>query len=226
MRTVSKHIYLTAGVITLVVFLLGVLLGIFIESKRVGYMEVMNRGQNINYESLQLQYLYLSTLENKTGCAAFSVTLNEYIKQLEKTRGRLETYLRESSMYDEEFKTLKREYTIAQLNYWILSRKSKDLCNSDFVTLLYFYSKDCKKCEDQGFILDHLKLTFGDKLLIFALDAEMLDEPTVTIVKKTYGVTTTPTVVIEDSKIEGFVDNDSLMSELCSKYREKPEKCG
>lgn len=210
----------------MVIFTLGLLLGVVIESKRLDYMSTDARIQDVNYESLQLQYVYLSTLTGNDSCNAFSATLNSYIHDLEVNRVRLQKYIEGSTAYSDEFDLLKREYTLSQINYWILSKRSRELCSTDLVTVLYFHSEECgDDCTNQGFILDYLKRVFGDKLLIFAFDTGFKEEPMIDILKQTYNVTETPTVVIEDVKLVGFQSKQDLMDDVCSLYRERPVEC-
>lgn len=228
MRQINKRIYLTAAIITLLIFVLGMLLGMVIEGKRISYIEATSREQKINFESLQLQYLYLSylsTSERTGSCPAFLTTLDRYIKDMEGIRDRLENYIKAGKIYSGEFKSLKREYIVSQLNYWILAKKTKELCETDFVTVLYFHSKDCVSCDDQGYILDYLKRMFDNKLLIFALDTDFDEEPIIPILRNTYNITTTPTIIIENEKFVGFTSKDELLKNICSVYKKKPEIC-
>ncbi|MFH0860956.1 MAG: conjugal transfer protein TraF [Candidatus Altiarchaeota archaeon] len=224
-RKISGRLYLVAFVITAAIFILGLLLGVIIESKRLQYVDQRAREERINYESVQLQYLYLSAIPEKTGCNAFTATLNNYIEKTEQTRARLETYARESEVHKPEFGLLKREYVISQINYWILAEKTKDLCSTDTTSILFFYSSDCPRCEDQGFVLDYIKKRFGRKVLIFALDAEFIDEQMIPILKQTYNVTSTPTVIVDDETFNDFTGKDALTSIICSNLDEEPEEC-
>lgn len=226
MRKVNTRLYVVAGVITVVVFVLGLLLGIVIENERVNVIKSREREHTINFDSLQLQYLYISSLLERNGsCPAISTSLNRYINATEKSRMELESYIDKNIMHGNEFELLKREYMIAQLNYWIMSKKTKAICGSDFVTVLYFHSKRCDRCDDQGFVLDYFKKMLGDRLLVFTIDAEFSVEPNIPLLVDTYNITQMPTLIIDEKKFEGFQSKDALMDELCSRYREKPERC-
>ncbi len=228
MRKPNTRFYVTAGIITLFIFSFGVLLGVVIEGERLSYLESKYNEEKLNYESLQTQYLYLSYLpssQRNESCSAFSTTLNTYLNKTEDTRIRLENYVEKGNIRAEDFKTLKREYVLSQINYWTLSSKTKELCGKDLVTLLYFHSKACgSACSNQGKILDYMKKIFGDKLLIFAFDSDF-EEPMISILKETNNVTETPTIVLEDKKYVGFTSKDVLLKEICSLYRNTPPEC-
>jgi len=146
MRPTNTKIFIGAFFLTVAIFVMGLLLGLVIEGKRATYAEESYKTQKENLDSLQLRFLYLSSLEGKESCPAFSAALSNYIKETENTRERLESYVVDGVAYNSEFALIKREYIISQLNYWILSKKTKKLCDTDFVTVLYFYSRKCPDC--------------------------------------------------------------------------------
>ena len=225
MRVTNRKIFVSALFLTVVIFVMGLLLGLVIEGKRVEYIEQADREQKVNLESLQLQLLYLSSIEGRESCPAFTTALSEHIKETENTRERLEKYLTEDMAHENGFSLLKREYVISQLNYWVLARRTQEICGSDFVSVLYFYSKKCPDCENQGFILDYLKKLFGDRLLIFALDQEFSAENMIQVIAASYNVTQAPTIVIEDKVYSGFQSKDELLEHVCIEYSEKPSDC-
>ncbi|MFH1788840.1 MAG: hypothetical protein ABH834_05630 [Candidatus Altiarchaeota archaeon] len=225
MRVTNRKIYVSALFLTIVIFVMGLLLGLVIEGKRVAYVENADRIQKLNFESLQLQFLYLASLEGRESCPAFSAALGSHIKETEKVRERLEGYIASGVAYNDEFEILKREYTISQLNYWILSKKTKRLCGTDFIPILYFYSDKCPECENQGFVLDYVKKRFGDRVLIFALDRTFREEPIIPVIVTTYNVSSSPTIVVEDDVFTGFQSKDALLEAVCGKFTEKPSDC-
>jgi hypothetical protein len=228
MRKINKRFYGLAGVITIIIFLFGLSLGILIESERVDYVEGNRNHEKVEYESLQVQYLYLSYLSTsgrEESCGAFTATLNQYIKRTDDTRLKLEDYIAKGNVYTEEFRFLKREYVQSQMNYWILARKTKELCKTDYVTVLYFHSTDCPDCKSQGYVLDYMKKLFDDRLLVFAFDSNFTEEPMIDLLKNTYHVEKTPTVIIEEDSYAGFVSKDALMKSVCAKYDKKPKDC-
>ena len=228
MRKINKRFYGLAGVITIIIFLFGLSLGILIESERVNYVEGNRDYEKVEYESLQVQYLYLSYLSTsgrQESCGAFTATLNQYIKRTDDTRIKLEDYIAKGNVYTEEFRLLKREYIQSQMNYWILAKKTKELCKTDYVTVLYFHSTDCPDCANQGYVLDYMKKLFDDRLLVFAFDTNFTEEPMIDLLKSTYHIEKTPTVIIENDTYEGFVSKDTIMRSVCAKYETKPKNC-
>ena len=225
MRELNGRLYLTAFVITVVVFILGLLAGLVIEGQRVEYMTAQGELQAVNFDSIQLQYLYLSGLQNNKSCTLLSNALNKYIHETDEIRTRLEQYTEKSNIKYEDFALLKRKYTLTQINYWYLARKTKELCSEDYLTVLYFYDKDSDESRNQGFILDYFKKKFKDRILIFAIDSKFAEEPMVQMLKESYQINQEPTIIVGDTKMEGFQSTDKLQETFCNLYASKPEEC-
>ena len=56
-RSISLERYIIAGVITFLIFTLGLSLGFVLDQKRVSWIEETSNEQELDYKSLQLQYL-------------------------------------------------------------------------------------------------------------------------------------------------------------------------
>lgn len=227
MRSLSKDKYVIAGIITLGVFLLGLFLGLAIEGKRVNYIESAGKRQNLDFSSLQLQYAFIDQLSQEKNCLAVQKTFEQNINNLESTRIRLENFDRDATLNRNELDMLKNEYILAQIRYWLLAERTRKLCGSDIVSILYFFSDEdeCQDCEKQAFVLTYLKKKFKDRLLIFSFDSKFDNEPMVPLLKNTYNVTAYPTIVIGSRPLAGFQDKDVILNEICDNYREKTEEC-
>ena len=227
MRTLSKEKYIVAGAITFGIFLLGLFLGLAIEGKRVNYIESVGRKQNLDFSSLQIQYAFIDQLSQEKNCLAVQKTFEQNINNLESTRIRLENFDRDATLNKNEFDLLKNEYILAQIRYWLLAERTRELCGSDIVNILYFFSdeKECPDCEKQAFVLTYLKKKFKDKLLIFSFDSKFESEPMIGLLKITYNVSKYPTLVVGGKPSSGFKDKDSILEEICPYYKEKTEDC-
>ncbi len=217
-----------ALILAVLVFLTGISLGSFINQERAENLQKDTEISKLDFDSLQVQYLFLnSIIEKEKNCIAAATALDENIKSLEILGSKLTTYMSEQLITQEEdFETLKREYTLAEFRYWLFAKKFKESCNADNVLILYFYSnKDCEYCSTQGVILSYLKGYFKDKLLNFALDIDFNKEPMIRIVKNTYNVTKTPTLVINEKKYEGFYSKEELLHIICGLYKTEIPEC-
>lgn len=220
---VRRHI--TTLILTACIFIIGLLLGLLITSARISYIQNIGKEQRLEYDSLQLQYLYISELLQEQNCPALLKALEENINALEKTRVKLEEFIG-AGRQNEDYLILKREYSLAELRYWLLAKQTKEICKKESVSVLYFYSNDeeCPDCETQGLILTALKDELKDKLLIFSLDANF-EEPLIAILKESYNITELPAIIIENKKLDGFIKKDELKKEICSYFKTKIKEC-
>ena len=222
-----KGKYWLAAFITALIFILGMLLGLVVESKRVDFVQQQARTQKLDFVSLQLQYQLISELSQQGNCPAVSSTFDDFLLELSRTEERLIDYEKDSKINKDEFSSLKKEYVQAQVNYWLLAKKTKQICNNDFVTLLYFYSpsEQCRDCDNQGLVLTYLKDLLKDRLLIFSFDSSFKEEPIIGLLVKSYNVTKYPSVVVGDSLMSGFYGSTALLEKICPLYKNKPEEC-
>src|SRR3989344_1811364 len=208
--TMLKRRYLIAMIITLAFFLVGIFIGSLLTDTRIKSVEESSSNQRMDFESLQTQYLFLSFLNQQGNCKAVEETLNKNILNLITTQERLENYEKQAKSNYNDFINLKRSYSLAEIKYWLLLKNTQNICDRDVVTVLYFYDSDanCPKCRTQGFILSYLKKIFNERLLIFSFDGEFKDEPIIEIIKKSYNITTYPSIVINDDSFSGLQTND------------------
>jgi|TARA_B100001964_G_scaffold245281_1_gene331241 hypothetical protein len=226
-RHISKEKYIIVAIITGGIFLLGVLFGLVIEGKRLSYVSEISKGQNLDFSSLQLQYAFIDQLSQENNCDAVSKTFEKNIESLENTRERLETFDEDAKINKGEFDMLKREYVLAQIKYWLLAKKTKELCHEDIVTILYFFSddKECPDCNNQAFVLTYLKKRFKEKLLIFSFDSKLNEEPMISTLQSTYDISNYPSIVIESEKYEGLTKKEDILKIICPHYLTKIDEC-
>jgi len=223
-RKISVRRILIAFLLTSGVFLIGLLVGSTLTSERSQYLESIASQQRLDYNSLQLQELYLNTQSNNASCLTIRRILQDSLNLVADAQLKVDRYILESS--EKNYMEIKRDYTLAQIRYWLLDQKIKESCKSEEVSILYFYSNEgCNECGPQGTILSYLKQKLGDKLLVFSLDADFTEEPMVGIMKQTYNITSIPSIVIENQVFNKLVTRDQLLNMICSHYSEKPEIC-
>lgn len=227
-RSISKGKYLIAFVLTVLVFSLGLALGTILGYERLSWVEEQNKVQEVDYQSLQFQYLYLSTLESQNeSCTALQSALEDSISELGESMDKVVSYKEDSSVNEEDFNLLLRKYTIDNLRYWLFAKRVRSVCHNDFVSVLYFYSsKDCPDCPNQGTVLTYFKRIYGDKLLVFPIDIDLqTDERMVKTLMKQFNITTLPSIVVEEDKFEGVIPAEELGPIICSHFAIVQTEC-
>ncbi|MBI2580900.1 hypothetical protein HYV85_03765 [Candidatus Woesearchaeota archaeon] len=227
-RQIYLKTYVVVGFISLLVFSLGFLLSVLIDDQRLVKVEKATKVQELNYKSLQFQQLYLNTLTNNTdSCPVFGLSLQSSIKSLTDSLERMEGYKVSANFNQGEFNELARAYVLDNLRYWLFAKRTKELCDLDFVSVLYFYSDEkCSICPDQGVILSYYKKLLGDRLLVFPINTDLeANEASIEMLKRRYNVTTYPTIIVGEGKYEGVVSKSSLMPIVCGSFKAPVEEC-
>lgn len=226
-RIMKKDRYILVGVITALIFLLGITFGMILDNYRLQWSEKTNQEQQINYDGLQLQYLYLSALENSSeACPILRAALETSIAELSFSLSQVEKYEQDTTLNNQQYNLIMRKYLQDNLRYWIFSQRVKKMCNDDVINILYFFSKDhCEICPNQGTILTYFKKKLEDKLLVFPINSDLeKDEEFIKILKIRYNITSYPTIIVNDDKYEGVVGKDELSRIICEESADK-EKC-
>ncbi|MFH1229153.1 MAG: hypothetical protein V1678_01875 [Candidatus Aenigmatarchaeota archaeon] len=227
-RNISKKNLAIAGILTLCIFLLGIMLGVNLSAKRLAYGEDQMKQQKLDLDSMQMQYNLVQEFKFENSCAALSTSIEDNVKKLSEIGEKIEQYSSNMNFDEASYANLKREYTIAQLRLWLFARKAKEQCSKDLVTAIYFYSneKECTQCSAQSKILTHMKGQLKDKLLIFSIDATFKGEPLIDLLRGAYNISSYPSLLVNDKFFQGMVTEAFLKKDLCSVYKEPNPVCG
>ncbi|MEK6886487.1 MAG: hypothetical protein AABW88_01515 [Nanoarchaeota archaeon] len=222
-RNFDKNKYVVVGIITFLIFSLGLSLGIIVSNARISATEEMSKLQELDFKELQFQYLFMSTLEKtNANCNVLRIALDKSVSDLSKSLKQFSSYKEKSTSGDSaEVQMVTRNYLLDNLNYWMFAKESKKTCKMDIVNILYFHSENnCPRCSDQGVILTYYKQLLEDKLLIFPINVDLEEtDQIIKILRSRYNVTEYPSIVIEDQTYKGVIQKDELESLICSNYR-------
>ncbi|MFH0832379.1 MAG: hypothetical protein V1900_01495 [Candidatus Aenigmatarchaeota archaeon] len=224
MRKLSKERYMVTGFITILLFSLGFFLGSFLNEKKIEDIEKIAKEQESDLNSLQFQFSYLQSLPANESCVVLSRILESNLKILGAVIQRIEAYEQSGDANNEDYIIVKRKYIVANLRYWLLADQSKKLCGTDVVNVLYFHSKNCDRCGDEGYILDQMKKMFGDRLLVFPIDATIA-EPMIDVLRAQYKIYSFPNLVIEGKTIDKFLTMEEMFREICPLYKNDYTEC-
>ncbi len=216
-RKVSKDKYIIAGIITFLIFALGLALGLVLEDQRYNIIDEINQEQDVKYLSLQLQFLYLNAFSNQDNCPAVATTLNEAVKDLSDSLSEVVSFEEEKEITATQKTNIMRRYILDNLRYWLLAQESQQKCELDIVPILYFYSTDCPSCPNQGTILTFFKKQFGEQVLVFPINLDLREEePMVEVVMNQFDITKQPSLIINGEKYEGVVGKEQMHEIICN----------
>jgi thiol-disulfide isomerase/thioredoxin len=226
-REIPTQRYIIAGVITALIFSLGLLLGFIIDIERLQFATQVATVQEINFKSLQLNSILLDEFQSKKElCTVLQVSLEQVLIDLGHSLDKIEEYKTDSSFNKEEYKLILRNYLLDNIRYWMFAIKGKESCNMDLVTVLYFYSEEsCPICPSQGTLLSYFKKKYGNDLLVFPINTDIkTEEKVIPILMGIFEVDKFPTIVINDRKFEGLVENEDLGKLICASFK-NASKC-
>jgi hypothetical protein len=224
-RRISASKYIIAFIFSTLIFVIGVLVGNALSKERIDYLKEIADKQQLDYKSLELQSLYISSFELKNeSCLAFRKILEKSLDDVAKAQGKAEMYMKQRN--DARYDDIKRDYSMAQIRYLLLDKKVRDICKFDTASLLYFYSdKECPDCSPQGTILTYLKEKMQDKLLIFSLDVDFKQEPLIELFKLKYNITAVPSIIVNEAVYQGLMKKEEVLQAICPLYGDKPDIC-
>lgn len=223
-RNFSKTRIFLAFIITFLIFTLGLTLGLLLDTQRIQWSERESKQQKADYESLQWQYLFLTSTEDKEEtCILLKAAFDKSVIDLGESLDRVQSYRKQSQINDEDYALIERAYIIDNLKYWLLARQYKQECGGEYAIVLYFFSeKNCPICPDQGVILTHYKKIYEEKLLVFPINTDLeTQESSVKILQSRYNVTELPSIIVGNRKYSGVVSMESLAEIICSNFNDK-----
>ncbi|MEM2479013.1 MAG: hypothetical protein QXJ92_02370 [Candidatus Pacearchaeota archaeon] len=190
------------------IFLLGILLGYYLNEKRIESTEGLGKEISISIDDIELiNGISNNPCINKDYLNALSEQLDKYAIKLSYLEERLG---KESAKIIE----LKKPYTILMLKHYLAIEEQKEKCNEDYVTILFFYSNkkdEIGLSENEAIILSYIKKKF-ENVMIYALDLN-LDLQIINQLKHRYNITKAPALVI-NGLVYGYLSKDELENEV------------
>ncbi len=195
--------YALAFLITAVIFVTAIALSNFFNNKKINNLREIQDKISIDIMSSETQYNLLaeSSCKDLSG-NVLSQELNALAQKL--------TFTEENLGQDSaDLLRLKTYYTLLQIKDYLLMKKISLKCNTKPVFILYFFSADCPKCEQQGYVLTYLREQYPN-LRIYSFDYN-LNNPALKTLISLYKVgDAMPAIVINDKVYNGFLDKDKL----------------
>ncbi len=210
---VRKRPYIIAGVVSLLIFLMGFLMGFSLLNVQLEELRMdMERGE-LELRNIQLEIAFLNTLKNETFCSY----MTDRLEVLDKSTAELGNKLvNPKGLTEKYFDMIKRRYTAFLIQGWLFSKELVERCNVSRIDVMYFYEKDSDVCLSQGYVLDYLvNLDNAENIHIFTIDKD-LDEPVVQMLVQNFDIIEAPTLIINDVNYVGFQIKETLTGIFCS----------
>lgn len=206
-RKVSVPLYVTAFALSLVIFVIGVFVGMAIDMSFTD--ELSHDVESIGTRLSSVELFLLLEDESVSFCPVYRSELESINVEVENIGHRLSYLEDEKNVYDDE---LKKDYFVLEAQSYLLSKRMKQTCGDESMLLLYFYSnKGCEECREQGIEILRFRdsSSENDTIKIYSFDGE-LGSPIVDAFKEQYSVEEYPTIIIDGEKLEGFSSAEEI----------------
>lgn len=222
-------IFVTAGILTIILFLCVYLLNLLMNMEREDVINTNMDEVLEDFEEVESSYYLMEYLtESNASCDAIVEQLNYLEQRLWKLDNKIKEYKDMVSEFggEEFYLKEKRRLNRRAIIHLSMLTKVRNLCNYNQTVILYFYG-NCKtdaNCGQQGFVLSYINEQIDPEIAIFSFDADR-DVEGVKTLMKAYNVTQYPCIVIEGHTHCGLKNRDELMSLLCN-YSPRLSICG
>ena len=209
-----KHILITSLLFTIFVFIGGVILGWSLNNFRENSFLDNLQNNELDTDSYLIEQDLLSGLPISERCELSGIRSSVLSGELRELGKLLTVYEEEDILDKSTYDYLKRKYFLLEIKTYNILRKLKGDCNLDYDLILFFYDLSDTDSKRQGYVLDALSENKTYDFRIFSLDRSFSEDPLLEVVKKYYNITTSPTLVINENKTDGFTPIDEIINKL------------
>ncbi|MBD3390254.1 hypothetical protein GF415_04880 [Candidatus Micrarchaeota archaeon] len=201
-RNISTGTYLLAFVFTVIVFSLGIYVGMVVDESAKA--EVEDELVTLEQDLYLSRILLLTEQEMGEFCPIYSEKLESVDSERELIGDRLEYLESVREIHDEE---IRERYYYLEFENYLLMKKMKKECGEDYVLVLFFYSED-EASQEQGAELDELRAS-DSRVKVFSFEGDS-DSAVVEVLKEQYNVTGYPSVVVESEAFSGLRTSEEI----------------
>jgi len=205
-----------AFAITSVIFMMGIFVGVWLDAGRVEQVRDEYTNMEIRSIDARLQTLYYQTLSNTSNFCGPAIEENlRFADKVYEEGLRIEQYEKVNKLASSLIKD-KTKYVLLKLQFWLNCIELKRTCKATYTNVVYFYSHYNTTMQEnvQSAVLMSLKNEYGPDLILIPLPVD-LNITTIDIIKKQYGIRTTPTILIDERiKLEGLQKKEILEEKI------------
>lgn len=209
--------YMRAGVITLLVFLSGIMFGIWIDNYRLSAIRQTLSEVDINWNDARMLSIYFERIGIDSCDIALQSNL-DYNEKIYKEGIEIERSV-EANIFTPELEQELRRYVLLQLQFWFNSIELKEKCGFDYNTVVHLYKQEdltqVEKAENkaQSTILLDLKEKCGNKIMLIPLTADLQLTSIDSIINQ-YNIAKFPAIIIDEEIIFQGLTSLSQLEEV------------
>ncbi|MBS3175910.1 hypothetical protein J4457_01605 [Candidatus Woesearchaeota archaeon] len=195
-----KKIFIRSFFIALLLFLVGVFANSLLDVPRLSLINEVMKDHELHREAYLTEKLFLTVFQGNE-CEHVSRRIEQLKEELKQVGIDLSTYSTSSWLHKGDFDFLKRKYFLLELRLLNLITGINQVCDSQFIPIIYFYQVDDEISERQGYVLDEISEGFKNQVFIFSFDKDYEDEPLLNTLKRKYKISQAPTIIVDDSLV-------------------------
>ncbi len=207
-RSLSIPMYLTALVLTVVVFAVGVWVGNYL-AKQVNeqfYNEIdALQTSNVNLEFLSLlesdATVRADPALRASVCSAVADSAHALGVQTADVGRRLRLF-EEKRGGGSDVIALEQRYFALEARDYFFWKKLKSLCNTNLTLVVYFYNTECGDCNAFDAAISDFKRTNPPGILVYSFNLDYASTtPAIAMLSSLYNVATSPAIIVNDKKL-------------------------
>jgi len=209
----TKHAFWQALVFTIIVFGLGLVMGLFIEESRANEVQEMLLASELSFLDEQLRNRVVEDFG--VGCEEAITSTYEFADRIYWEAIKMEQY-DSAHKFREVLKLMHKRYDLLRMMMWTEARELKETCGDEFHTVVYIYSYDTEDIDQRavqislGKVLEDFKAKYGGDVLLIPM-AGNLDLKSIDLAQVEFGVSELPVVIIDERVVlEGLVAVEQL----------------
>tara|TARA_Y100000310_G_C20628418_1_gene787224 strand:+ start:997 stop:1671 length:675 start_codon:yes stop_codon:yes gene_type:complete len=214
----QTDLFWKALIFTIIIFVIGVYLGIVLEESRLGAVQEEFDDLVIRWGDLRLQSYYYQSIDEISCEEAIDENL-KFGDRVYEDGLLLEEYEQANRLTDKlEFE--KKKYNLLKTEFYINSLVLKDKCNANYDVLVYFYldgTEDLDLGAQQSTVsrvLGEVKEQYGPNLILIPLAADM-DISVINILLDSYNIESFPSIWLDSGVVlEGVHSLEDIISFL------------
>lgn len=207
---VKRNILAKAAILTAILFAISIYVGYNIESGSYSQTEARISELEEGMENSLLFSMFLRTHNQSSICPVLREQLDETAQRTYNLYGELEES--GSTSVFRGYEQLRTKYFLANMRFYLMLREYSQACNDySMKPILFFYSayNECPSCVAQGHVLDSVRAECPNAR-VYAFPADVEEIAMIRTFKSYYGITQTPSLVINDRKYDSLLSKEEI----------------
>lgn len=209
----ERDVFYKSGLLTLVIFLLGIIVGYWLDNFRVEEIKQRLTEMDISWNDARIQSLYHQTfIDGSSEFCDSAISANyDFNRKIYSEGQRIEKY-EEANKFAPSLILEKKRYALLQLQFWLNSIHLKKQCNTNYSTIVYFYSHFKGELKLQQRLQSSILLDVAEECDIILVPLPLdLDITTIETIKQQYNINSAPSLLIdEETVLEGVRSSEEI----------------